>query len=377
MTQRDRAEGRGLGDVSASELRPRRLRFGEEEKLLDLLEGAFGRWPAFDLPLPPIDHLRWKLRLDESDAPPHAVIDDGSRIVAAECMAVRPFKAGTRILSAFTGVDAAVQADYRNLGLYRRLQTYVHDELGADRDLYFGGIRSRAARRVIVSRSRRRQLANTVLVFERPLSLYARGAAAGGVPGVRRRLRRAAGYLIARMADLGTSRRAAVAPPFRRTEATGFDERMDAFWPRASAAFDFIGVRDAAYLNRRYADRRAGAYHVRLAEEGESVVGFGVLSVSRGRARVAELLALPGRLDVAAALLRDMTGAAAAAGAATLECWLPRRHPYRALLRHGGFFASGAVDFQYEPKLVRDDDVAFLSDPGLALHLTLGDTDLV
>lgn len=148
------------------------------------------------------------------------------------------------------------------------------------------------------------------------------------------------------------------------------------FADKASAAFDFIGSRRADYLNWRYADRRAGNFTLTLARTPDNILGFSVLGVSRGRALVADLLALPGRADVAASLIADSIRSARAAGAAAIECRLPRRHPYRQLLRRAGFFRSTYAACFFEPVGVPEDAIAFLDDPGASVHFTLGDSDI-
>jgi hypothetical protein len=88
-------------------------------------------------------------------------------------------------------------------------------------------------------------------------------------------------------------------------------------------------VRHRAYLNWRYADPRAGRYTIRVAEEKGELLGYVVPAVSRGKGFIADLLVLPGRLDVVAALVEDAAGHLAERGLSALRCWCAKRHPYR------------------------------------------------
>ena len=95
------------------------------------------------------------------------------------------------------------------------------------------------------------------------------------------------------------------------------------------------------------------------------------------RAYLADLLALPDRGDVVAALARDAVEIARKNGAAVIDCWLPRRHPYRAALQRLGFLDHSDAGLSYHPIQASDEDLAPLADPKGRLHYTLGDTDLV
>ena len=47
----------------------------DEAQMIDLLMRAFHRWPQFEIPVPAIEHFRWKMRSDPvaSDSNPSAV----------------------------------------------------------------------------------------------------------------------------------------------------------------------------------------------------------------------------------------------------------------------------------------------------------------
>jgi len=169
----------------------------------------------------------------------------------------------------------------------------------------------------------------------------------------------------------------AAKPGWTLVPTSRFDERIDTFFDDAASAFDFIGLRTMDYMNWRYGDIRAGDFRITTAEEGGRILGFSVLALSHGRAKIADLLALPGRLDVAASLLGDAIRYAHAARAASIDCWLPRRHPYRSLLRREGFLRTANRPHFFERIGGADEDVAFLDDPSAAIHFTLGDSDLV
>lgn len=88
-----------------------------------------------------------------------------------------------------------------------------------------------------------------------------------------------------------------------------FDERADTLWDKVKDGYNFIMKKDSQYLNWRYLDLRAGNYVVTQAESNGEVLGFAVLKTTKTanitEGYVSDLLALPGRLDVANALLRN------------------------------------------------------------------------
>jgi hypothetical protein len=61
-----------------------------------------------------------------------------------------------------------------------------------------------------------------------------------------------------------------------------------------------------------------------------------------------------------------------------LGCWLPERHPYRAVLHRAGYFDARAKPFiTYRPCGAEASDLKFLARRDTRVHFTLGDTDLV
>jgi hypothetical protein len=158
--------------------------------------------------------------------------------------------------------------------------------------------------------------------------------------------------------------------------AEAFDNRIDDFWPRAAAPYEFIVERSKDQLNWRYADPRAGLFSIHLAEHEGELLGYSALRISHGRGYIADLLTLPDRLDVATALLEDAAFTLAALSVSRIDWWVPVRHPYQQLARDRGFVDKRIVDislFPHNPAL----DLTYLADPSVPVHIAAGDTDLV
>jgi len=117
---------------------------------------------------------------------------------------------------------------------------------------------------------------------------------------------------------------------------------------------------------------------VQLAEQDGLVLGYAVLRVSGGGAYIADLLALPERRDVAAGLVADAIAHARKAGAERIECWLSARHVYRSVLEKIGLkerLVRNAMAFA--PLRTPLEGLTPLLDPNAAVHLVMGDADLV
>jgi hypothetical protein len=161
-------------------------------------------------------------------------------------------------------------------------------------------------------------------------------------------------------------------------EAGRFDARNDALFEQAATEFDLIQIREHGFLNWRYVDPRAGRFTIRLAEHGELLLGYAVLRADAQGADLADLLALPGRLDVVNALLRDALAVARRAGAPSMRMWMTRTHPYYPVVQQHGFIrVHNVVVPSFGPASGDPAEIAFLRDPSARVHLALGDSDHV
>jgi hypothetical protein len=159
----------------------------------------------------------------------------------------------------------------------------------------------------------------------------------------------------------------------RRTDC--IDDRIDDLFRAAATEFDFIQIRDAALLNWRYLDRRAGPFTVLVAEQDQRLLGYAAVLLAGARSDVADLLVLPGRTDVLHSLLREVVALARASGAAGMQAWLPARHPYAGALQRAGFYQSRAPGIGQTRLASHEIDGSTLVTPQARVHLMLGDSD--
>lgn len=374
---------------------PSTLTEAEETGVIQLLRLAFNGGPGwFDLPAAPIEHFHWKYR----DFPYEAFTylgEFGAEIVGFGAQLNRRWLVRGREVTGRDGVDAALHPRYQNQGL-TSLRRDIIDEFDAGE----GFSLSFASHPSTLHTRRRRGIpavANPMDNLVRPLSIsrhiqpahMANGATGSGSRtriALEGRARKRRSMLVRRMGwEWRMFRQRLENRPLRFPTAgwtirtvERFDDRIEAFFQEAAKQFDLIQVRNQQFLNYRYADRRAGPFAIRLAEADGRILGYSVVRASESGGVLADLLALPGREDVAYALVQDALETGRRAQAPSLRTWMMRHHPYHRLLVHSGFVLNrGIVEPGYDSKNMPGTELEFLSDPHARVHIVMGDTDHV
>lgn len=166
--------------------------------------------------------------------------------------------------------------------------------------------------------------------------------------------------------------------PWQIRTITAFDERADRLFEQAAPQFDLIQVRDISYVNWRFCDPRSGGFIVRVAEHDGELLGYAATRVERTGAVLADMLTLPDRPDVAAALIRDAIDLAKGLGAPAIRTYMPEHHPYRPLLGRAGFVRNPLpITLAFAPEDCDASSLAFLAEPSLRVHVMTADTDHV
>jgi hypothetical protein len=323
------------------------IRPNEEEAVLGVLFKAFERWPKLAVSVTPLEHLRWKMSCHPLAQQFHIVVESPDGIVGARLEWAFETKVNDRVITMREPVDRAVMPEFQHNYAMSAMRVYAQELRDKSFDMYMGygsdtpGLRNLRRYRVPSAR------------FSRTIDVLVCDP-----------------ELVENAEESTTS--------WTVRAVDSFDERADTLWSKAQSQFLFGIVRSSAHLNWRYADPRAGDYVVLAAEEDRCWLGYVVLRAADNAGYIADLLALPDRLDVAESLLAAAVAHFRAAGQRRVECWSSGYSVYRWAQDRTGFNRlRRTIDIVYRPTRVSPEDVAFLKDPKASVHITAGDTDLV
>jgi len=137
---------------------------------------------------------------------------------------------------------------------------------------------------------------------------------------------------------------------YRIEQVSRFPAAVDGLWRRCQQELPLAIIRDARYLNWRYADCPGGTYTMLLATDRWTgqIAGAAVLRLGVEGRPVALLVdwLVPGRSrGLAEALLRHCHGLALASGQSRIDAWFPEYAPQFQLLKTHGYQPSPT---QYE-----------------------------
>lgn len=164
----------------------------------------------------------------------------------------------------------------------------------------------------------------------------------------------------------------------RCERVTRFEDNMDMLWRRCAPSLDIAVIRDAEYLNWRYADCPDVACTMIVARQPWSDIPAGTAVLRMGWANqpiacLVDWLVPPDAMSTAERLLAHCETLAREAGMERLSAWFPHNSwPYGFLCEHG---------YRVEPTIYHL--VALATDPRVSLewvkdrwYYTMGDSDI-
>jgi hypothetical protein len=271
----------------------RGYRPGDEEQILPLFEHVFPVKRG-------MAHWRWKFLDNPAGRHVTLAVAPGERIVGqfAGLPAVAAHPGGSFILS--QGIDHMVHPDHQGKGVFAAMtRHFIASVLAADRRVVFYSY-PLARKHSIDQRVTDAELVHPVTALGWNLSRAETSLRAGP----RRRLR------------------------FRVDRVARFGEAVDALWSRLRSGLGVAAVRDARYLNWRYADCPDVAYALLQATDRWTgrVAGLAVLRFGWFDEPIAALVdwLVPAQdTAVAGALLAECHAQARASGCRSMRTWLP------------------------------------------------------
>ncbi len=339
--------------------------------MLRVVQHAFRRWPAVPIDVSPLEHLEWKMTPPGGDVRYHTVVTLDGEVVASKLRWVARDRLRGHEYVTDSGADFAVAPTYQGRGLGRLT---VDFETKGDRsrgEIAFDLVSTNVIIRDAIGREGK--IARPLCAWSRPLRARSFVSA---------NLRSGGPFRLARAAITALARRVAGRREVGALEVVlfdRFDQRADALWSEAQLQFDFARVRDAEFLNWRYADPRAGRANILGAVEAGELLGYAVVRPAERSLNLADLLVHPGHPDAGIALLRSASELGRVEGATSIIAWLPPAHPYEELLSAAGFVPSRtALANEYFQPRGHDQAAPLLeafADPSLREHVTMGDFD--
>lgn len=374
-------------------------------EILEVIRVSFNEHPGwFALPVDPQDHFAWKHHEYPVGSSPTLSVDADGRIIGFLGHTRRIWLVRGRPYVAFLGTDHCQLPEWQGRGLQSVILGFNYREWHPSEDFTIGERKHPADRYLAIKRgsiapaNETRDYVRLLRPFTKIRDLIdrvrgtrthePRSSAAplsnttpvllsleqSRIDRLRRVVRRSSSYATSLLARRPAPR----GVPWTITTSSHFEDLHEPFITSALTQFEFVGDRSIPYLNWRFCDHRAGPFTVRIAQQDGQYLGYAVTRLLEGRAYLADILALPGRVDVAESLIRDAIDLATNAGASSILTRLPQRHPYRNAVVRAGLVDLGHIAGEMiEPHRPEDPGFAFLDQQDARIHYVLADTDSV
>lgn len=306
----------------------RRYKKGDEYDIAKLMKLLFGRYHW-------LENWRWR-QTNPVGRNIIWVAECNGKIVGHITRVPVPMKIGKENLKGSIVIDAATHPNFRRQGIFKELMDAswteaVRDGIvvsfgDASKTLMHARKHSRTIRHINIDVAK---IASMVM----PLNLHTMIKKRLGQP----LLAKATSYGIEFALKLSTFVRKKVeVDGLEIRQIHAFDDRIDDFWKTISRFYEIIVVRDKEYLNWKYFKRPHLSFDVFLAEIGEKIVGYIVLSTRDQEGFIVDLMANPTRTDVIQCLVSMATQHFEKTKAAYATCWMLKGNPcYKVLLREG------------------------------------------
>jgi len=362
---------------TGQEITPARLRCA-----IEIIEASFPRWPAFEISVPTVEHLRWKLEYP-GWAPNFLSIATVDGVAAGIYVLIhRKFSIGGHSYRVRDWQDSCVQPDFQSQGIYSFMEKKTRED---EHEIDFG-FWSTVNPRIIAAQ---KKFPRCDIELGSDLKALVRAVAPSGelaaryLPAAGSTLRRfALSVAISVVRNLGAVRLAKVPAndrlEIRRLEDTGeildlFDSLLEGM-PRPTGLFQ---ERNRDYIRWRYCDVRGGQCTVLGAFENGEPMGAAVCKMSYDIGSLIDLLTDHARQDVASELIAATGDLLEREGAAAIVCWVTGDSPLRKILRAHRFVPSPLkTACQINPAVLSTDELEALLE-GRSHHLMMGDFDWV
>jgi hypothetical protein len=359
------------------EITPARL-----QRVLEIIEASFPRWPPFEINVSSLDHLRWKLEYP-GWAPNRirTIILDG--IEAYVSLTIhRIFSFNGRVYRARDWVDSCVHPDFQKKGLFN----YAYEATLEKEHEYDFGIWSAINPYVLAAMNKFTPQhidlgpgLNALVKAIAPSHELAKRYFTGSRFGLKRRILSKA-ISVARIFGGLPWLRAPVNDRLEIRRIEDIDEvlsRFESLLKRIHRPAGLFQERSRDYVRWRYCDPRGGRSIIIFAFENGRPVGGVVCKMSDNIGFVIDLITHPARQDAASELIGAADDLLRREGASAIVCRLPDDAPLRkTLLAHRYFPAPLQTGCFLRPGVLSAGELRNLL-KSRSHHLMMGDFDWV
>jgi GNAT superfamily N-acetyltransferase len=344
-------------DIHEFYARPYQL--GDEERIVDLLQLGFNRWPYFDVPCSPLEHWRWRYVDNPFKRNLVVVAETNDMIVGVNHTYFINTKIGNNLLFCSYGGDVVVHPDFRG----KHITTLLMDkkkELLQTADVQYNYATTTNPLVVkMMNKWKRPQfpfsIVDLVKIDDVGLHLRMNPRDDAWLLNVGYKVASLVGNIQSRI-DVQPKRKI----DYKIQKIDKFYSEISQFWKQVSDHYLFITDRSLPFLNWQFCDPRAGNYVVIQAIQDASVLGYITLRINRQKpdyffGHIADLLTLPERTDVAEKLIETALHHFNEANVNIIECKFVRGHPFESILRRFGFVDSRKETHTFYIPLVEDE----------------------
>jgi hypothetical protein len=332
---------------------------GDDENIVDLLKKTFPKWKEFDDPL---GLWRWKyINTPFKNFIVVAVKDD--KIIGFEHSLILNAKLGSEITTLSYGDDAAVDIDYRGLGIWKKISTYCEEQYYTLTKYSY----STTSNPIVVETWIKRNRSFFPFPVTRMMKTHD--------IDLQLQTRPMKNELLVKLGYFGLNIMNKILNLFRKPinhsddfsiiKVSEFDEGIDSFWEKIKDDYNFIIEKKRENLNWRFTDNDR-SNHIKIqAMNGDEVLGYIVVGYKEGdsEGQIEDLLTLKDRLDVANALFDYGSKCLDDLGVNTVFYQAVVGHPYQVLSRRKGFIDSRStpnIEFDFSDTRNKTSEVPFI-----------------
>ncbi|MBW1815528.1 MAG: GNAT family N-acetyltransferase [Deltaproteobacteria bacterium] len=316
---------------------------GDAEKIVELLENCFPNgWPSRRISCSPFDFWKWKHQDRVYKCSFVAICSKNKEVIGVNHHMPIRLKFFDEICNCALSGDNAVQRDFRNTGISKRLYELCHKDAGSSLKYWHTGNQY-----LVKSALEKQELFPPfkikIMSRVRDINLYLRHSTHGAL----KIWRILVGFKlwqsfnhIKQQVKVGNQEET---KGFYISNIKAFDDRIDLLCEEALKHHLFMVQRSRAYLNWRYLDPRAGNYTIRQITKAGQILGYVVLQIDEvepgsPRGFITDLLTLPRRPDIIKALVSDSINYFDTRGINVISALVVAGHPIERALNENGFF---------------------------------------